>query len=446
MLLRYFIKMAFLMQNKISRFYKACFKKTHVVHVVIILLCAVIIYWPVYNFKFLIGWDDQWFVTNHYTENGFTWHNLSSILADYYYGQYAPLNQLYYTSLYKLFHYNAGYYHIAGLVIHLINSVLVYDFIKSITADLSDFSAAKAGQTAFIAALLFAVLPVNVEPVAWVGASKVTLYTLFYLLAIGCYRKYIIRRRQSFFYLALLFFILSFGAKEQAVLLPLCLLLMDHVYSRNIRDKMVWLEKIPFFMLSVLFGMVSIQAQNIDGGASFYSVYQRIPLFFYTISEYFTKCIIPVNLSYLYPFPFQRTQSVPWWMWAHTFFIPIILFCFYKQIARRWFLFGFLFFVIHILLVSNAFSLARFSVIADRYAYLASIGFCFIAGYAFVNYSSKVKYKRFLVAAGLVYIVALMTYAHSHLMVWRSAYSLKEKLKTTIEKRPDFNELRVKYN
>ncbi|MBS1664360.1 MAG: hypothetical protein JST68_25160, partial [Bacteroidetes bacterium] len=330
--------------------------KAELVYITIILSCAVIVYWPVYQFHFLIGWDDQWFVTNHYTEDGLTGRNITSIFTEYYYGQYAPLNQLYYTSLYTFFQYNAGYYHLAGLALHLINSILVYYFIKNVTADISGFSPPQIRQTAFVTALLFAILPINIEPVAWVGASKVTLYALFYLLAISCYRRYIVTRRHIHFYLTLLFFILSFGAKEQAVLLPLCLLLMDHVYGRSLRNKMVWLEKLPIFILSVLFGLISIQSQKIEGGEGFYSVYQRIPLFFYTISEYFTKCIVPIQLSYLYPYPFQKTEAVPGWMWIHPIGIPIILFCFYKQLASRWLLFGLLFFLIHILLVSNGLS------------------------------------------------------------------------------------------
>ncbi|MBS1661026.1 MAG: hypothetical protein JST68_08250, partial [Bacteroidetes bacterium] len=89
-------------------------------------------------------------------------------------------------------------------------------------------------------------------------------------------------------------------------------------------------------------------------------------------------------------------------------------------------------------------SLARYSLIADRYAYVPSIGLCFIAGYAFTQ--AFTKHRQLLSAVALVYIASLMIYAHSHLGVWNSAYSLKEKLKSTIEERKDFNELKLKYN
>jgi hypothetical protein len=432
------------MPDNLQGLYKARLHRKRIIHIAIILLCTIVIYWPVYNFNFLIGWDDQWFVTNHYTASGFGWKNISSIFSDFYYGQYAPLNQLYYTAIYSVFNYNTIAYHLLSLFLHFINLMLVYYLTEKITGDISNLSADKVKRVAFITALLFAVLPVNMEPVAWVAASKVIWYTLFYLLAMLYYRRYILKPGPMCFYLALLFFTMSFGFKEQAVLFPLCMLLMDHVYGRKLTDKMVWLEKMPFFILALLFGIVTIQSQKIDDDGSFYTIYQRVPLAFYTISEYFTKCIIPVNLSYLYPFPFQKTEPVPWWMWLHVLAVPVIIYCFYKQFSRKWLLFGSLFFIIHLLLVSNIFSLARFSVVADRYAYLASIGVCFIMAYTFVVYADMVKFKKLFHAGATVYVLALMIYGHSHIGVWRSAYSLKEKLKTTIEKRNDFKQLKKK--
>ena len=411
-------------------------------HITLLAFSVVFIYWRVYQFSFLIGWDDQWFVTNHYTQSGFKWDNIYGIFTDFYYGQYAPLNQLYYTLLYSLFEYNPAYYHIAGVLIHLTNVVLVYFLINNIIPKLTAKSAFQIKQIAFLTALLFAILPINIEPVAWVAASKVTIYVLFYLLALTWYCKYLATRKSSSFYLTLLFFALSFGAKEQAVLFPVCMILFDTVYYRDLKDKMVWLEKLPFLVLTVLLGIVTIQSQGIeDNPEVFYPVYQRIPLAFYTLSEYFTKCLVPVNLSYLYPFPFQVGEQVSWWLWIYVFAIPLVIFCFYKQIKTQWFLFGFLFFLIHIVLVINVFSLARFSVVADRYAYLASIGLCYIVSYGFISKISMLKRKRPLFFVGIAYVGALLIYSAIHVKVWTNVYTVKEKLKNTIEKR-DFEELK----
>src|SRR5690606_2190995 len=190
----------------------------------------------------------------------------------------------------------------------------------------------------FITGFLFAILPVNVEPVAWVAASKVLIYGLFYLLALIAYINYLDRPKNTrTYYLTLLFFTLSFGAKEQAVTLPCCLLLFDYIYKRSLREYQVWLEKLPFFILALLYGVATIQSQGIDdGGRLFYPLHQRIPLSGYTLMEYFTKTIIPVNLSFIYPFPFENGQPMPRWLWIYPLAIPIILYCFYGYMKQRW--------------------------------------------------------------------------------------------------------------
>ena len=61
-------------------------------------LC-ILIYSPVFSHEFQNKWDDQWVAINHYTEGGLNLHNLWIIVSEFYHGQYAPVNQLYYTLL-----------------------------------------------------------------------------------------------------------------------------------------------------------------------------------------------------------------------------------------------------------------------------------------------------------------------------------------------------------
>jgi|GEM_PF-3396945 len=126
-------------------------------------------------------------------------------------------------------------------------------------------------------------------------------------------------------------------------------------------------------------------------------------------------------------------------MWLQVLFIPFIawyLFLLKDRVVH----FGVLFFIIHIALVLNITSLARHSVIADRYTYIAGIGICFLVVYGFQYlYSQRKKVALF---AGTVYLVALIGYAHVYVHVWKNAYSVKERLKTTIESRADFEELK----
>ncbi|WP_293304246.1 hypothetical protein [Pedobacter sp. UBA5917] len=396
------------------------------------------VYWPVIGFEFLIGWDDQWFVTNHYTQDGFSLKNLIAIFTEFYYGQYAPVNQLYYTLIYSIFGYSPGYYHILSAVIHCINCVLIYFFLYQLLYDIYSDNVPRNKMAAFISASLFAILPINVEPVSWIAASKVLIYAMFYLLALGFYRKYVKTGRQGFYYLVLICLLLSFGAKEQAVTMPIFLIILDYLYGRNMNNRLVWLEKLPIIILSVLMGVATLDSQQVDS-REFYSLIQRVPLFFYSVTEYFTKILFPVNLSYLYPFPFEKTDNVPVWMWVHTIFIPLIVILLWRYLKNKIWLFCISFFFIHIVLVSNAVSLARFSVIADRYGYLSSIGLCLLITLLFLKISEAGRVVSvFATILGGIYFFFLIGTAQSYVLVWRDASKLKERLKHTIELRSDY--------
>ncbi|WP_157766396.1 hypothetical protein [Pedobacter ginsengisoli] len=319
--------------------------------------------------------------------------------------------------------------------------------IKKVTAKISDIGAIRTGEVAFVTTLLFAVSPFNLEPVAWVAASKVLLYSLFYLLAIRSYCLYIDTSKSTHFYLVILWFTLSFGAKEQAVSLPICLLLFDYIYKRNFRDHMIWYEKIPLLVLTTLFGIITLQSQGemILENTHFYPIYQRVILAFYTLSEYFTKTITPINVSYLYPFPFQVGEPVPIWIYLFPFLIVLTIICLYKIILKKWLAFGLLFFLIHIALVLNLLSLARFSVVADRYAYLSTIGLYFILAYSFILlYQSK--YRKIIITSSFVYLFGFMVYSYNHVSKWQNVGIVKARIKKVMESRKDYQNWKHKQN
>lgn len=425
-------------------------KKTHTnftvfYHLVAIILATILIYSKVPQFDFLKGWDDQWFVLNDYTEDGFSIKNIQAIASDFYYGQYAPLNQLYYTSIYFFIKYEPAYYHILNVVIHLSNTILIYFLSRRLAFKLIGNDKVKNTQVAFFSAFLFAILPVNLEPVAWVAASKVGLYSLFYLFAIHAYLHYLKSNTGSYYYISLLCFILSFGAKEQAVILPFCLILIDYVYRRPFNTSLIWYEKAPFLILSLLFGLITLQSQTLeaDRNAEFYPLYERIVLSTYTLWQYITKIIFPLNLSYLYPFPYAVGEEMPKWLWSYAIATPMILILTCRYFSR-WMIFGLLFFFIHIALVLNLVSLARFSIIADRYTYLSTFGLCFIAGCLIVRTLDYGKYRSLFSAAVAIYFCALGVQTFQHSFVWKNVETLKDRLRTEIRQRPDYKALKDK--
>jgi hypothetical protein len=425
---------------------QAYFKHFNWFHLFFILSLGIATLWQIHNLSFIIGWDDQTFVTNHYTEDGLARKNIYAILTEFYHGQYAPVNQLYYSFLFEIFDYNPTCYHIGSGIIHLINGALVYTFISKISDKIFSYTALKNAQLAFISTIFFVCAPVNLEPVAWVAASKVLLYSMFYLLSLISYLKYISSGRNIYYYVVIIGFIIAFGAKEQAVTMPLCMLLIDSVYKRNFKESIVWYEKLPFIVLTALFGLATLQSQGLSvfGGGKFYPATDRIFLFFYTISEYFTKIVLPVNISYVYPYPFQIGENPPAWLWLYPLCIPIVILCLKRFFLNKWILFGFLFFFIHILVVSNLFSLARYSAMADRYAYISSIGIYFLIASALVKAGSYLDFRKYNYPIAFIYVCYFSIYTHSHSLVWENSITLKEKIRTVIEHRSDSKILKNK--
>ena len=93
---------------------------------IILGVSAVVVYYPILNNQLLDFWDDQWVVMNYYTEGGFTIQNIWRILTEFYHGQYAPFNEYLYLVLYSIAGYNPFVFHLASLILHIVNTCLVF--------------------------------------------------------------------------------------------------------------------------------------------------------------------------------------------------------------------------------------------------------------------------------------------------------------------------------
>src|SRR4030095_7656633 len=148
----------------------------------------------------------------------------------------------------------------------------------------------------------------NVEAVTWISARSSSMYTFFYLCALIFYLQYVKNKQLKQLLLVGLFFIASLFSKAQAVTLPVVMLLLDYYFSRNFRDKKVWLEKLPFFALSIIFGLIALAdtstMHNMTNGMIFsYSPLNMICLAAYSFVFYIIKLILPFNLCSVYVYP-----------------------------------------------------------------------------------------------------------------------------------------------
>ncbi|SFW61521.1 hypothetical protein SAMN05661012_02973 [Chitinophaga sancti] len=413
-------------------------KTINLVVIAFLITCCLITYQQVFNNDFQYKWDDQWVVINPYTEEGLNHYNLWNVLTEFYHGQYAPVNEFFYILLYSFFGYDPFWFHTASLLVHISNVLLLYFLVLRIQL-IRNKEQAGVWRIPFMTALLFAIHPFLVQAVAWMAASKIIIYTLFYLIALHFYITYITTGKYRYYLLVILFFIVSFGAKEQAVTLPVCLIMFDYFLQRNMHKRSVWLEKIPLFLLSIFFGILSIISQdrtaNIDG-QKIYPFYQRIILASYTLIEYLTKCLLPFKLSYLYVFPNNPGEPLQLRFWIYPIILLVMGYCLYRYYKQLGILLaGFIFFLIHIGIVLNLFSLKRFELVADRYAYLAAAGVFFSLAWLFEQLIlKKVKLRKLYAAMIIVYCFGLGIYAYERTFVWHDSDTLKAELRYLLDK------------
>ena len=417
------------------------------VHKVLLIIAISVVYFPVAGHDFLYFWDDQWVVMNRYTEGGFTFGNLWAIFTEFYHGQYAPLNELLYLIVYSFSGYNPVYFHLASILIHTLNTLLVYACIEKLLLINTKIKAEHPGLIAFITALLFAIHPLNVESVAWMSASKILVYSFYYLLATYCFLLYINHKKVRYYVFTLLLFICSFLGKEQAVTFPLWMLLIYWLTGYPFDDKKLWLRTTPFFLLSLFFGVITMLSQSAAGGGalsaeSSYPIWQRVVYACYSFVEYLFKCIFPFKLSYLYPFPSVIGEALPMWLLFYPTLLMLVVVAFRKKILNNQILFfSLIFFLIHIAVALHIIPLSRFAVVADRYVYISSVGVCFALSCGIVYLLNKYQRRGKTIVSILFgcYVLYLGIYANIRSRAWYDTDTLKHEIREILQEREDYN-------
>lgn len=339
----------------------------------LILLLAVVVFSPALQNKF-VNWDDYDYIRDNPLITSITWQGLQHLFhyKTFVMGNYHPLTILSYSLEYQLAGLNPLLYHLDNILLHLLNIVL----ITLIAWKLSG----KIYATLIIAAL-FALHPMRVESVVWAAERKDVLYTLFYLLSLICYIYYATRQsnRPVLYILSMVFFLLSILSKGQAVVLPLTFLLVDYWYRKKPTWKTV-LEKIPFFAMALLFGILAMLAQSSSlttERLQTHSFGERLIFAAYNISAYLYKLVFPYHLAAFYGYP-QPDEMMPVYAGAFSA-ILLLAFVLIRFRHNRTILFGSLFFLFTIFIVIQIIPIGN-AIIADRYTYIPYIGLFFIIG------------------------------------------------------------------
>ena len=338
---------------------------------ILILLVTIIIYIPTFNAGFV--WDDINYIQNNELIHTF---DIGGILSDYVMGNYHPVTILVFAIEYQIFGLDETGYHLVNLLLHLANVLLVYYAILLLT---------KKEMVALVTALLFSIHPLHTESVAWISELKDLLYSCFFFGAYIFYIKYLDSKKREYYLLALLLFLLSLLSKAMAASLPVLLMLTDYFKQRKFTMKMV-VEKTPFFLLAIIFGIVAILAQRSSDAIqdiSEYSILQRIVFASYGFLTYMWKAILPLNQSAFYPYPVTGGESLGVQFYIFPLLVLLLLvFVFYSQRFTKKIFFGVGFFAVTVALVLQLLPVGN-AVMADRYSYIPLFGIFYLMAEGF---------------------------------------------------------------
>ncbi|MEI6347436.1 MAG: glycosyltransferase family 39 protein [Bacteroidota bacterium] len=383
----------------------------------VILLTTFALYFKTLKFDFLI-WDDNIYIHENERIRNLNWENIKLMFSEFYFGNYHPLSTLTYAIEYKLVGESAYLYHINNIIFHLFNTLLVFVLIRKISP--------KNTIVAFITAAFFAIHPMHIESVAWVSERKDVLYTFFFLLSLIFYTNFLKSEKLKYLIFASVFFLLSCLSKSAAVILPIVMLLFDYYFNRKLSWKIV-VEKIPLFAISLAFGIAAMYSQKAAmPDIQVISTYDRVFIISNSLLEYISKAFVPINLSALYPYPSQLGITLPTIYYLSAFFVGLVtLFVWYSRKWGKDVVFGFLFFLITIILVLQIVTVGN-ATMADRYTYIPYIGIFFIVGKLFEYVSSKKNqfYKNgvlSLLAFGFMIFVAL---SNARIDTWKNDEAL----------------------
>jgi hypothetical protein len=418
-----------------------------------LVLGTLAIYWPVRHYGF-VDYDDNDYVFNNPTVRaGLSGEGLVWSFVDQHASNWHPLTWLSHMLDCQLFGLQAGAHHMVNVLIHCANAVLLLLMLNSLTGAF--------WRSACVAAL-FAWHPLRVESVAWISERKDVLSAFFFLLTLWMFVVYVKKEmppapatgdaakqpggpagppHKLFFNLSLVFFVLGLLSKPMLVTTPCVLLLLDFwplnrwqvadgKISRAETAKNLLSEKLPFFLLSTVFGIIAFFAQRAGGAVGsgpHRETFSRLGDALIGYLNYLEKIFWPQDLTVLYLRPDGFNPGLLFM--AVLVLTAVSLMAVVNLRPRPWLATGWLWFLGMLLPVSGVIPFGLQSI-ADRYTYLPSIGIFIMCIWGAAEFAArsfpKPEHQLLPVAAVAAVLCLNAGLSRRQLAYWENTQALME--------------------
>lgn len=420
---------------------------------ILIFLITFYVYTPTLNNGF-VNWEDSLYILENTHIQSLNLRNLSWMFTTFHAGFWFPLTWFSHSLDCTLWGLNPRMHHLMSIILHGFNALLVFFLVlklfviaqvnyNNLLSKINNSIVSQSLIVSSVTALLFSLHPLRVESVAWAAERKDLLCAFFVFLSLLSYLSYAspihVGKRRFWYYISLVLFILALMSKPMAVTLPVIILLLD-VYplgrlSQNAKGFLsIVVEKTPFFVLSVLFGVLTIITQKIGGAIrNLEEMYfaARLLNALKSVVFYLTKMVWPTELVPLYRLP---SIINPWdlkYLLSGVVILVITGIC--LQMMKRgkpFWLIAWFYYLVTLLPVIGIVQVGLHSA-ADRFTYLPSLSVNFVLalGVGWLWHRiSEAKYRlllRWMVSVFIFIVISILSYLTiKQIAVWRNSETM----------------------
>jgi tetratricopeptide (TPR) repeat protein len=346
-------------------------------------------------------------------------------------GNWHPLTSLSHMLDCQVFGLNAGGHHFTNVLLHTLAVVLLFLFLQQVTG--------APWRSAFVAAV-FAVHPLRVESVAWIAERKDVLSAVFFMLTLLAYARYVSGERSLLRYLLVAFsFALGLMAKPMLVTLPLVLLLLDYWplrrfgshssgkdanFARRSTFSRLVAEKIPLFLLSLLFSLLTLWAQRAYMRSTIeIPLVLRVENAIVSYVRYLRQLLWPADLAPFYPHP-KATLPLLLVIVAAVLLVAIsaVVLCYGRK--RPYLITGWGWYLFMLLPVIGLVQVGE-QALADRFTYLPQIGIVLAITWTAADATAGIRQlQRFVAFTAVAITVTLAWCARHQTRHWRNSESI----------------------
>ncbi len=412
----------------------------------LVAIATIAVYLPALKNDFV--WDDVTYIIENTWIRRLDAQSLSAMFFSFRAGNWHPITWVSHAVDYRFWGAAPAGHHAASIVLHGVNTVLVFYLALLLLLRAGRREGTAAGGEggwvigAMVTALLFGLHPVHVESVAWVAERKDLLCAFFVLLSVLAYCSYAVSASKPRYLLSLLCGIAALMSKPMAVTLPLMLLLCDLYPLRRItlpvfpltRHKPALIDKLPFVAAGCISCAITVAAQNAGGAIKSLDLFP-LPLRLINAVRapgfYLGKMIFPTGLVPFYPFP----QSPEWLQPSVVLSVLAVLIITGAALWRlrrgRPALFtAWTYYLVTLLPVLGMVQVGG-QAAADRYTYLPGISIFLLAGAGAVRLMERVAAavgrtaaRRLVLLPCLCLLFALGWRTVQQIDVWRTSETL----------------------